>query len=209
MNTINFICPSCPNCGAPIDISHNAKNTVCKYCGNTIFIYDSTNEDGSEGEKSLLSSLIERKFIYYIPCFNGINDCYNFILSYEEAVFLYKEKGDLLSKEEKYLVTEFFKAGYDYIKNSSKENIELMVYTQMKKYYTAFSILSKEINEFHDFKGLETLFKNQIQSLSESQKKEETADQSAAKFGLIVLIVILFSFIILGFGSCLGCLSCH
>ena len=125
----------CPTCGAVLDISCNSTKTVCKFCGNTIFISFSENSDEKDAdEKPLFSSLVERKYIYYIPHFDGINDCYEFLLDYGEAVFLYNKNKEILSKDEIALVKEFFLDGYNYICNCTKKNLDSMIYSQISKY---------------------------------------------------------------------------
>ena len=54
--------------------------------------YKKVVPEKSKYEKELFSSLVKRKFIYYIPHFDGINDCYDFILDYAEAVYLFEYK---------------------------------------------------------------------------------------------------------------------
>ena len=182
----------CPTCGAVLDISCNSTKTVCKFCGNTIFISFGENSDEKDAnEKPLFSSLVERKYIYYIPHFDGINDCYEFLLDYGEAVFLYNKNKEILSKDEIALVKEFFLDGHNYICNCTKKNLDSMIYSQISKYNYAFTVLNKEGLEFCDFKEMETITTNRLKSIPTSEKKEESADHAQNKINLVIGLIVL------------------
>lgn len=196
MKTTTYVCPTC---GAVLDISRNISKMVCKYCGNTISITfsDKSDEKGTD-EKSLFSSLVERKYIYYIPHFDGINDCYEFLLDYGEAVFLYNKNKGILSKDEIALVKEFFLNGYKFIYDCTKKNLGSMLYSQISKYNYAFLVLNKEGLEFCDFKELEMITNNKLKSFPSSEKKEETATHAQNKIALIVILIILGTILLPG-----------
>lgn len=189
MKTTTYVCPTC---GGILDLKPHASTVICKYCGNKVSIVLSDGEKQEpSNQKTLFSTLVERKFIYYIPHFDGVNDCYEFLLDYGEAAFLFEKRKDSLSEEEKGLVRQFFIEGRDYINNCVKANADKMIYSQLVKYEYAFSVLEQANLECGSFEDMHVLISNKLNSLPKAKKNEITVAKAKNIIWIILIIVIL------------------
>ena len=187
MKTATFVCPSC---GAPLDFKNSSSSIICEYCGSVVhYAFSKSEMTTFENRKPLFSSLVERKYIYYIPRFDGITDCYTFLLDYGEAAFLFEKNKEVLSEEETKLIIRFFETGREYISNCVKKNINDMLASQLDKYEYAFLILNEAKLRCGTFEDLLDLIVKRSEELRASAPKEVTVEKARNKFWIIFGII--------------------
>ena len=192
MKSFTFICPTC---GAILNIKEKEINIVCQYCGNTVTIlHDDKNGTGNndEGDERPYSSLIRRKFIVYIPHYNGTGDCINFLYEYGSAILLYEEKKKKLSEEEIELIKDFYYKGKEYITECINNNIDKMVYSQANEMYKILSIINGTKLEFGNFNDLVTMLETRVLREKKEHDRKEKYNKIKRKIyvGLIVAFII-------------------
>lgn len=153
---------TCPTCGATLIIDIECNSASCRYCRNTFPLdYFDKNKKKFKA-KNLYDILIEKKYIYYIPRFDGVNDCLDFLSQYTDAIILFNKDKDELNEKEKQEIITFLENGCTYLTKSIKNNINKMTYRQLIKFEGFISIFSEYNFADGRFKETESLLKNAL-----------------------------------------------